>query len=308
MNLAGKNVVITGASQGLGEAIAVAFADQGCQVMAVARSEDRLAAVAKRVGGRYLVADLLSEPEVDGLVDCCIADFGHIDVWVNNAGVETSDAFVRVEPGDIRNLSRLNLEVPMMLTRYVLPHMLRRGSGQIVNMSSLAGTIPWPGLAAYCGSKAGLTNFSETLRLELRGSGVGVTVVAPGPVATDMWSRLDSDDKPYVAPAIRRFRQLGFLAKLEPETVATSVVKAVAEGKPWVRPAARYQGYHMLNNAPRRIVRAALTGVKLPLPRLEEEGSRDGARFSAAGEGASGRSDISERIEEILDDEMGKST
>lgn len=267
MNLAGKNVVITGASQGLGAAMAAAFSNHGCQVLAVARSEEKLAAVAQRVGGRYLVADLLSESDVDGLVDRCVAELGHIDVWVNNAGVETSDAYVRVEPGDIRNLSRLNLEAPMMLTRHVLPHMVSRGSGHIVNMSSLAGTIPWPGLAAYCGSKAGLTNFSETLRIELRGSGVGITVVAPGPVATDMWNRLNSGDRQYVAPAIKRFRQMGFLAKVEPESVANSVVKAVAEGKPWVRPAARYQGYHILNNAPRRIVRIALTGVKLPLPK-----------------------------------------
>lgn len=92
MDLRGKNVVVTGASQGIGEQIAEAFADAGCTVLAIARSKDRLAALSARIGGHAIAADLATAAGVDGLVDRCIAELGHIDVWVNNAGVETRRA------------------------------------------------------------------------------------------------------------------------------------------------------------------------------------------------------------------------
>ncbi|MEM7337388.1 MAG: SDR family NAD(P)-dependent oxidoreductase [Actinomycetota bacterium] len=266
MTLTNKTVVITGGSQGIGAAMADEFAAAGASVLLVARSEDKLAAVAERTGGRYLVADLLDADSVDSLVARCLAELDHIDIWVNNAGIETIDAFAEVDPATIRNVARLNFEAPLLLTRAVLDHMLPRGSGQIVNMSSVAGTLSWPGLAAYCGTKAGLTNFTETLRIELDGTGVGLTVVAPGPVDTDMWGRLQSEDASYVAPAMRRFKTLGYLPKLSPEKVARKVVRAVDARQPYVRPAKRYLPYHVLNNAPRRMIRLALTGTRFDPP------------------------------------------
>lgn len=268
MELHEAKVVVTGGSQGIGAAMAEAFAQHGADVLVVARSADKLEAVAERIGGSYLVADLTEQSDVDGLFAKCIEQLGFIDVLVNNAGLETHEPFAELPRNTARTLARLNYEAPLLLTRDVLPHMLERGSGHIVNMSSLAGTIAWPGLAAYCGSKAGITNFTETLRMELKGTGIGLTVVAPGPVDTDMWERLDTNA--YVAPALKRFRRLGFLPELDPTEVAAEVVRAVAEDKPHVRPAKRYRGYHMLNNAPRRVVRTALTGVKLPPPRVVE--------------------------------------
>jgi len=151
-----------------------------------------------------------------------------------------------------------------MLTRDVLDHMLARGSGHIVQMSSVAGSIPFPGLSAYAGSKAGLTGFTESLRLELADSPVQLTVVAPGPVDTDMWDRLDTPDS-YQEAALKRFRQLQFLPKLAPEKIAEATVAGVVAEKRFVRLPARYNMYHMLNNAPRRLVEVAMTGVKLPL-------------------------------------------
>ena len=264
MELQNANVVITGASQGIGASIAERFAAAGSNVLLVARSEDKLSALASRLGGSYLVADLGGPDGVDGLVDRCLAELGHIDVWVNNAGLETTDAFVNVDRDDVRQLARLNFEAPMMLTRDVVPHMIERGSGHVVQMSSVAGAIPFPGLTAYAGTKAGLTNFTESLRIELADTGVGLTVVAPGPVDTDMWDRLDTGDS-YQAPALKRFRRLLFLPKVKPEKVAQGTVDAVSKGKPHVRVPARYGMYHALNNAPRRMVQAALIGVKLPL-------------------------------------------
>jgi pyruvate,water dikinase len=264
MDLHQKNVVITGASRGIGEQMAEAFAAAGANVLAIARSADKLAVVADRVGGQFLTADLMSPEGVDGLVDQCIAKLGHIDVWVNNAGIETTDAFAATPRGDIRNLVRLNFEAPLMLTHDVLGHMIGRNQGHVVQMSSVAASIPFPGLTAYAGTKAGLTGFTESLRLELAESNVNLTVVAPGPVDTEMWDRLDTGES-YQAAALKRFRQLQFLPKIAPEKVAAATVDAVQKNKRFVRIPARYGAYNMMNNAPRRMVEVALAGVKLPV-------------------------------------------
>jgi len=273
MDLLNKNVVITGASQGIGEKMAEAFAAQGATVMVVARSADKLQSVAARVGGHSLTADLSTAEGVDGIVDRCIEVLDHIDVWVNNAGIETTDSFVATDRSLVRNLARLNFEAPLLLTQDVVRHMLARGSGHVVQVSSVAGTIPFPGLTAYAGSKAGLTNFTESLRMELAATEINFTVVAPGPVDTQMWDRLDTGES-YQAPALKRFRQLQFLPKLKPENIAAATVDAVIKQKRHVRLPARYAMYHALNNAPRRMVEVAMTGVKLPvtLPGAAEVG------------------------------------
>ena len=265
MDLQGKNVVITGGSQGIGEQMAGDFAAKGASVLVVARSEDKLQVVAERVGGQYLVADLGSASGVDGLVDACLEKLGHIDVWVNNAGLETSDGFADTDRELVRVVNRLNLEAPMMLTRDVLDHMLPRGSGHIVQVSSQAGVVPFPGFTAYCGTKAGLTNFTESLRLELKGCGVGLTVVAPGPVETDMWDRADYKGS-YLEPALRRFRLLQQLPIIPVEKIAAQVVAAVEGERRHVRLPRRAAMYHTLNNLPRRIVEIGLMGVKLRRP------------------------------------------
>jgi len=278
MDLQGRTVVVTGGSQGIGEQLADGFASAGATVLVVARSAEKLAVIADRIGGHWLVADLSTAEGVDGLVASCIDRLGHIDVWVNNAGLETSDGFVDTNRDLIRTVARLNFEAPMMLTRDVAAHMAERGSGHIVQMSSVAGAIPFPGLAAYSGTKAGLTHLTETVRLELAGTGINFTVVAPGPVDTPMWDRLD-DGTGYAEPALQRFRQLQFLPKLDPKKVASETVAAVQSEKRFVRLPKRYAAYHALNNAPRRLVEGAMAGVKLPAPALD-------ASTTAVGNGA----------------------
>ena len=274
MNLHGRNVVITGASQGIGEKMADAFAAKGANLLLVARSGEKLATISNRVGGSFMAADLTDEFALDSLVADCLGRLQHIDVWVNNAGVETEDAFVHIPRDDIRTLARLNFEAPLMLTRDVLPHMLKRGEGHIVQMSSLAGAMVFPGLTAYAGSKAGLTNFTESLRLELRHSNVGLTLVAPGPVDTEMWDRIQAPSA-WPAPALNRFRHLRFLPKVNPAKLASDVVAAVEANKRYVRPKHRFLMYHTLNNAPRRLVEASMTGVKMqPLKPTDQSVSR----------------------------------
>lgn len=265
MELRSARTVVTGASQGIGRELVREFTARGATVLGVARSADKLAALSAETGCEHLVADLTQADDLDSLVRRSIDRLGGIDVLVNNAGVETNTAFTDTPRADIRNLARLNFEAVLLLTRDVLPGMLDQGSGHIVQLSSAAGTIPFPGLTAYAGSKAGITNFTESLRLELAPTPVGLTVVAPGPVDTDMWDRLDNDTVAYPSSALTRFRRLGFLPKLDPKQLAAKTVDAVAANKRFVRAPARYGAYHMLNNAPRRIVEAAMTGVKLPL-------------------------------------------
>jgi len=265
MDLSGKNVVITGGSQGIGETMADAFAAKGAKVLLVARTETKLKTIAKRIDGDYVVADLGAVDGVDGLVDQCVEKLGHIDVWVNNAGLETSDGFADTDREQIRAVARLNFEAAVLLTRDVLDHMLPRGEGQIVQVSSMAGTVQFPGFTAYCGTKAGLTNFTESLRRELKGCGIGLTIVAPGPVATDMWDRADYKGS-YLEPALKRFRLLQQLPIIPPEKIASQTVAAVESGKRYVRLPKRSAMYHMLNNAPRRVVDIGLTGVKLSKP------------------------------------------
>ncbi|MCC6436807.1 MAG: SDR family NAD(P)-dependent oxidoreductase, partial [Acidimicrobiales bacterium] len=190
-------------------------------------------------------------------------------MWVNNAGTETADAFVHVDRPQLRNLARLNFEAPILLTRDLLPHLLARNEGHIVMLSSLAGTIPFPGLTAYAGTKAGLTHFSESLRLELKDHAIGITVVAPGAVANEMWERVDHDES-WARPAIRRFARLGYLPKIDQVALAEQIVDAVERDKRHVRPKHRYQGHHLLSNAPRRLVELALTGVRNPPLRLAD--------------------------------------
>ena len=264
MDLQGKNVVITGGSAGIGAGLAAGFAERGAHVLVAARSEDKLKAIADRFVGDYIVTNLTKAKKVDAFVPACLDKLGHIDVFVNNAGIETTESFASTDRADIRALARLNFEAPMMLTRDVLSHMLERDSGHIVQMASVAGAIPFPGLAAYAGSKAGLTNFTETLRLELKTTSIGLTVVSPGPVSTEMWDRLDNDGNPFAGAALTRFRRLGFLPKLSVEKLVDATISAVEGDKRFVRLPKRYSGYHVLSNAPRRLVEVALLGVKFP--------------------------------------------
>lgn len=263
MELSGKNVVITGGSQGIGQVLAERFAKGGAKVLLVARSQAKLEALSKNIGAEYLVADLTDPDQVDGLLSKSIDKLGHVDVLINNAGVETSGPFHKTSHDDLRTVARLNFEAPLILTRDFIGHMLERNVGHIVQLSSVAGTIPFVGQAAYSGSKAAITNLTETIRLELADTPIGFTVVSPGPISTDMWSRIDSDKNTFMAPALKRFRQTLFLPTLSPQKLADATFTAVQANKRFVRLPRRYALFYWFNNAPRRIVEMTLAGVKL---------------------------------------------
>jgi len=203
MELKNSHVVITGGSQGIGEALAERFVQSGSRVLVVARNEAKLEALAQRIGADYLVADLTDASQVDALLDRSKEKLGHIDVLVNNAGIETAGALNQTSREALRQVARLNFEAPLILTRDFLSHML------------------------------------------------------------DMWSRIDSHANGFMAPTIKRFRQMMFLPTMSTDKVATATLRAVEKNKRFVRIPYRYGLYHMLNNAPRRMIEMSLLGVKL---------------------------------------------
>jgi short-subunit dehydrogenase len=149
----------------------------------------------------------------------------------------------------------------MVLTRQVLPGMLARRKGHLVYLSSLAGTGGFPGLAVYAGTKAGLTNFVASIRMELRDTPITTTVVAPGPVDTEMWDHIEEVSD--YAPMLKRLRLFQLIPKRSPEFIATKTVEATVAERRHVRTPRRLLLNHVAREVPSRITEALMTGVKL---------------------------------------------
>ena len=261
MIVSGKHVVVTGGSRGIGAELAREFSRRGAIVTVVARSVDSLENVAREIGGNAVVADLTDDLVVDGLIEHIEGKFGPIDVLVNNAGLETSTPFAIEDEREIRAVSRVNLEVPMLLTRQVIRGMITRNAGHIVFVSSLAGTAGFPGMSVYGGTKAGILNFAAGLTRELKSTSVRITVLAPGPVATDMWDVIEAKNSS-VHAVIQRFQNLKLIPTADPVSIARRTVTAVEKNKPFVRDPKRLSINFWLNHLPTRISNLAATGVK----------------------------------------------
>ncbi|MFO0759421.1 MAG: SDR family NAD(P)-dependent oxidoreductase [Byssovorax sp.] len=214
------HVVVTGASAGIGEALVKAWAKEGASVTLVARRKDRLEQIAREVGGKTFVhaADLGDPEKATSFLPAAEEALGPVDILVNNAGVQfierTEDA--SAEKGE--GLLRLNVFSPMRLTLAVLPGMLARGRGTIVDIASMAALGPMPGMYYYNAAKGALANASEGLRGEVRSRGVHVLTVYPGPVDTDMGRK-----------GYARYEQT-WSSKLSPEGDADTLAKLILRG------------------------------------------------------------------------------
>jgi short-subunit dehydrogenase len=259
MELVGRRVLVTGASRGIGESIAKACAAAGGRVALVARSEGPLKELASELGGAAYATDLGDADAVAGLIERVEADGGPVDILINNAGIDLGGAFVEASHADLEEIYRINLLSPVHLCRQVLPGMLSRGRGHIVNISSLAGAAVFPGLVAYSSTKAGLTHFTAGLRADLKGKPIGLTVVELGPIPTDMLSHVDSY-RPTEA-SFQRFYKIRLLVDIPREKVADDVVDAVVHDRRHVRLPKRAAFNALLAEAPRRLVEVLLTGV-----------------------------------------------
>ncbi len=261
MELSGKHVVVTGGSRGIGEALAREFASRGCIVTVVARSVESLNRVADEINGNAVVADLTDDLVVDGLIEHIEHKHGPIDVLVNNAGLETSTAFAVEDAREIRAVSRVNFEVPLLLSRHVLQGMLQRNEGHLVFVSSLAGTAGFPGMSTYGGTKAGILNFVAGLTRELKLTAVNTTILSPGPVDTGMWDAIEAKTNS-TNEVVRRFQKLQLIPTADPVKLARRTVDAVARNKPFVRDPKRLSINFWLNHLPTRISNLCAIGVK----------------------------------------------
>lgn len=187
-------ILITGASSGIGEAVALRLAQSGARLLLAARRVDRLERLAnqiERAGGQAapLAVDLSSEDGRQILFEQVMAGWNCPDVLVNNAGLGWYGYLDEMPWSEAANLLQVNIGAVVHLTRLFLPLMRARGSGHVINMSSIAGQIPSQGIAVYAGSKAFLDAFTTSLHREMRGSGVEISLVCPGPVKTEFFDQ-----------------------------------------------------------------------------------------------------------------------
>jgi len=260
MDLTDRRVLITGASRGIGEALARRFAEAGAQVALLARSPEALRALADELGGTAHPADLADPEAVTGLVERVEAEGGPVDVLVNNAALDGGGYFPEIDPDEIGAVVQVNLAAVLQLCRQALPGMLERGQGRIVNISSMAGVAAFPGMAVYAATKAGLSQFTETLALDLRGLRVGTTLVELGPIPTDLLDRVDA--YPPTRDSFDRAYRLGLIADVPRERVAEEVVRAVERDRAHVRLPKRAVAYPLMTQLPRELTRLTLTGVR----------------------------------------------
>jgi short-subunit dehydrogenase len=181
-----RNAIVTGASHGIGPFIARALAARQMNMLLVARSEAELARLAAELGSAINVSaaaiDLGGPQAARQVADAAAAELGSVDVLVNNAATEPQTRFHALSPGEIEYVLRVDLISPLLLARLVLPGMLERGYGRIVNVSSLAGHTSFPHTEAYAAAKDGLTAFSRVLTSDYRHTGVSATSLILGPV------------------------------------------------------------------------------------------------------------------------------
>jgi short-subunit dehydrogenase len=251
-----RTALVTGASSGLGEAFARLLAAAGCDLILVARKADQLHDLAGQLAGQHgitveiLPADLTLPAQLHQAQER-LADAGRpVDLLVNSAGTLGRIGRFADQPADAEiHKIDLNASAAVALTRAVLPGMLERGRGAIINVSSVMGFLPTPHAATYSATKAFLVSFSESLHGETRLRGVHVTALCPGSVRSKLH---DADpDRPQARTAAR-------FGVLDPEAVARAGLDAVAAGQPVVVPGRRWAAVARLSRLlPRALVRKA---------------------------------------------------
>ena len=216
--LDGKVVVITGASKGIGKAAAFAFAAAGAKVVLAARTRETLEQVAVELKGDVsdpdsvlaVPTDVTDVDAVKQLIQRTLDVYQHVDILVNNAGIGHFGPVVDFEPDDWDAVLNSNLKAVYLCAKYALPSMLEQGSGQIVNVLSIAAKVPFQASSAYCAAKAGALALTKVLASEVRQQNIRVTAMLPGSVHTPFW-----DD----VPEHPDFEQM-----LTPEHVADTIV------------------------------------------------------------------------------------
>jgi short-subunit dehydrogenase len=225
MKVSGTVALITGASSGIGAIMARLLAERGATPILTARSEEKLRSVASRLPGRHAVRrlDVTDGAQVETAVRDMIAEFGRIDILINNAGYGVFDYVVDASIDEYERMMDVNYLGTVRCTKAVLPHMLARGSGYIVNIASMAGKFGSAKSAGYSATKHAVLGFTSSLRQELAGTGVGLTAINPGPIDTPFFDIAD--------PSGTYVKNVSWFM-LQPEKVAAAVIRAIEREMP----------------------------------------------------------------------------
>jgi short-subunit dehydrogenase len=235
ISLSGQAVVITGASMGIGEALAKIFAEHGARIVMSSRDMARAEAARQRIGYTEqtiaLACDVRNREEIDRLVGLTLHHFERIDVWINNAGHGLADSVADMDMATCRDMFDTNFFGTVQAMQAVIPIMKRQGSGTIINVSSVAGHIPLPYSAAYSATKFAMNAIGKAARAELAKTGIHVMTVCPGYVRTNFSvNRVKGKDRKEVRPQSQ--------GGIRPERVARAVLTGYVKGKrevivPW---------------------------------------------------------------------------
>ncbi len=231
MNIQGKWVLITGASSGIGAALARAVAGAGGRPLLLARREAELRQVADSLGpgteARVYPVDLSDPKAVDDVAERITAEVGTPDVLVNNAGAGRWRFVDETSPEEAMQMMAVPYFAAFCITHAFLPAMIRRGSGHIVNVSSVASHFVWPGATAYTAARWAVRGFTEALRADLKGTGVGVTLFECGVVKTPYW-----EHNPGSRERVPKMGKL--IPELTPEQVASAIIRGIEHNRHYV--------------------------------------------------------------------------
>jgi len=230
----GCTALITGASSGIGRELARQLAPQARKLILLARRQDRLDALATEIGRKGLelechVVDVADKAQLEAFLAKFASSGMAIDFLINNAGIGDHGFFEESDWGRVEAMIDVNITALTRITHAFLPQLIRSGRGAILNVSSIASLLPIPKMSVYAATKAYVTSFSEGIRAELRGTGVSVTALCPGPVDTEFFNIAERANSKESPPAPEFF-------KIPVEQVAREALDAVLRDRPRVIP------------------------------------------------------------------------
>jgi NAD(P)-dependent dehydrogenase (short-subunit alcohol dehydrogenase family) len=235
MKLNDKVSIVTGSGSGIGRSIALKFASAGAKVVVSDINEDGGTETLDKIiksGGQasFFKSDISKADQVENLVKATVDEYGGVDILVNNAGIVDETPTLEVSEEIFEKVINVNLKGSFLTAKKVLPHMLKKGKGKIVNIASIAGLVGFEGLAPYCASKGGIIAMSKALASEYASKGININIIAPGIIKTDMTKEmLNNEEVKKGMEASTPYIRLG-----EPEDIANGALYLASDQSDFV--------------------------------------------------------------------------